>query len=200
MTKVSKSVLRAVTVLSVLLALACQAKASPIVFDIVNGQLDDGASVTGTITINTTTGIATSADVSVGSPDNQVFTSANITTLETLNNYRDPYTNTYVDTLIYIHQGTLGNPYPDLGLLLPETSLIGVTTQIPLVVGAIQGASTFEISGYPYVPEVFFSSGSLTPTPEPTTITMLVSGFFAAGGFGLYRRRRGRASGEVDPK
>jgi hypothetical protein len=32
-----------------------------------------------------------------------------------------------------------------------------------------------------------------SPTPEPASITMLVSGFFAAGGFGLYRRRRGRS-------
>jgi hypothetical protein len=29
--------------------------------------------------------------------------------------------------------------------------------------------------------------------PEPASITLLVSGFFAAGGFGLYRRRRGAA-------
>jgi hypothetical protein len=30
--------------------------------------------------------------------------------------------------------------------------------------------------------------------PEPASITLLVSGFFAIGGFGIYRRRRGRAS------
>ena len=38
--------------------------------------------------------------------------------------------------------------------------------------------------------------GFLTPTstPEPASLTLLVSGFFAIGGFGLYRRRRGRAS------
>jgi len=30
----------------------------------------------------------------------------------------------------------------------------------------------------------------VSSTPEPTTITLLASGFFAAGGFGLYRRRR----------
>jgi hypothetical protein len=31
-------------------------------------------------------------------------------------------------------------------------------------------------------------------TPEPTTFTLLASGFLTAGGFGLVRRRRGRAS------
>jgi hypothetical protein len=31
-------------------------------------------------------------------------------------------------------------------------------------------------------------------TPEPASVTLLVSGFFAIGGFGLVRRRRGTAS------
>jgi hypothetical protein len=31
-------------------------------------------------------------------------------------------------------------------------------------------------------------------TPEPATLTLLVSGFLTAGGFGLYRRRRTRAA------
>ncbi|HEV3299447.1 MAG TPA: NHL repeat-containing protein [Planctomycetaceae bacterium] len=41
---------------------------------------------------------------------------------------------------------------------------------------------------------LYYMAFEPTPTPEPTTITMLVSGFLTAGGFGLVRRRRGRAN------
>jgi hypothetical protein len=204
MTKVSKSVLRAVTVLSVLLALACQAKADQITtFDIVNGHLQDGASVTGTLTIDTSTGAAVSFNVSVGSPDNQLFTPSNVYDFFTYPANTPGFTDSTgsifaieKDTVEPVNSGqpeqgrSSGDDLPRIVFGIPVPNLIGFD-------GGPLGTSTYEYGydGPPdFTPEVFFSSGSLTPTPEPTTITLLVSGFIAFGGYGLYQRRRGRST------
>jgi hypothetical protein len=204
MAKVSKSVFRAATVLSVLLALACPAKADQITtFDIVNGQLQDGASVTGTLTIDTTTGAAVSFYVSVGSPDNQLFTPSNVYDFFTspanipgLTGSDGSLFAIEKDTVEPVNSGQPQTPglvaddLPRIDFTIPVTNLIGYN-------GGLLGTSTYEYgySGPPdYTPEVLFSSGSLTPTPEPTTITLLVSGFIAFGGYGLYQRRRGRST------
>jgi hypothetical protein len=69
----------------------------------------------------------------------------------------------------------LAGPIPSESLLTTSTS----PTDHPFV----EGPPTF--------------SGP-TRTPEPASITLLVSGFLTASGFGIYRRRRGRAT-ELSP-
>jgi hypothetical protein len=62
-------------------------------------------------------------------------------------------------------------PYPNhVHYWLAENSAPLYTTTVPWVIAEAQS------------------------TPEPTSITLLVSGFLTAGGFGLYRRRRGKAT------
>ena len=143
MRKAFKSVFRAATVMSLLLALACQAKADQITtFDIVNGQLQDGASVTGSITIDTTTGIGTSFYVSIGSPDNQAFTPSNISIFETLPDYGPNDLGQY-QSLIFMAKSTVEPDLPRVGFIVPEISLIGYGGG-PLAVGAINGNSSYE--------------------------------------------------------
>jgi len=74
----------------------------------------------------------------------------------------------------------------------------------PYVTGTLEIA--FNVSGPVTAADlsnVYFLFGAADPpnaiipgtlmTPEPASVTLLVSGFLAFGGFGLYRRRRGRA-------
>ena len=181
-----------------LLALACQAKADQItVFDLANGQLADGASVTGTVMIDTTTGIATAFDVSIGSPDNQVFSNSTVAAFYTAPANTPINTNPFT-TDIVMEKNTVEPLLPVLVLVIPETSLVGYAGG-SLVLGGQMGPT---FSGYEYgydgppdfTPEIAFSSGDLIATPEPTTLTMLASGLYAAGGFGLLRQRRRRTT------
>jgi hypothetical protein len=198
MTKVSKLAFRAATVMSVLLALACQAKGDQITtFNLVNGQLHDGASVTGWVQIDTTTGIATAFDVSIGSPDNQVFSNSSVYTFYTAPANTALNTNPFT-TDIVMEKNTVEPLLPVLDLVIPAISLVGYGGG-PLVLGGQMGPT---FSGYEYgysgppdfTPEVPFTSGNLVASPEPTSVTMVASGFFAAGGFGLLRRRRRRTA------
>jgi hypothetical protein len=192
--EVSKSVFRAAIALSVLLTLACQARADQITtFNIVNGQLQDGASVTGWVQIDTSTGNATAVNVSIGSPDNQVFDNSNLVGFYTAPANTPLNTNPFTTDII-IQKDTVEPLLPVLALVILQTSLVGYTGG-PLVLGGQLGPT---FSGYEYgydgppdfTPEIPFSSGQLVASPEPATITMLASGLFAAGGFGLLRRRR----------
>lgn len=58
---------------------------------------------------------------------------------------------------------------------------------------------TFALNLPPATPNDPWLIATASPTPEPTTITMLVSGFLAIGGFGLFRRRR-RGASESTPQ
>jgi hypothetical protein len=202
MMKFSNWAIRAVTVLCVLLALACRAKADQITtFNIVNGQLADGASVTGWVQIDTTTGVAPAFNVSIGSPDNQVFSNASVFQFYTAPANTPLNTNPFT-TDIVMEKNTVEPLLPVLVLVIPTTSLVGYGGG-PLVLGGQMGPT---FSGYEYgyngppdfTPEVPFTSGSLTATPEPATATMLASGLFAVSGFGLMRRRR-RSTAEAMP-
>ena len=65
------------------------------------------------------------------------------------------------------------------------------TSQTTLWTNSVPGGLAIDPGGSTTDPWVIATA---QPTPEPATITMLVSGYFAIGGFGLYRRRRRRAS------
>lgn len=55
----------------------------------------------------------------------------------------------------------------------------------------------FALNQAPATPTDPWMIASTTPTPEPATLTLLASGLFAAGGFGLYRRRRAAAESSL---
>ena len=78
-----------------------------------------------------------------------------------------------------------------LSILYPGPTLLGYAGG-PLVPTTFLGDGTyFELRGGEGNGDLNF--GSLTPeitTPEPTCVTLLASGFFAAGGFHFFRRRR----------
>ena len=66
--------LRVVLLLGVMVALASQATAAPVVFE-ASGEFNDGCRLSGTVTIDTATGKVLSADLSVafGSVERYVF-------------------------------------------------------------------------------------------------------------------------------
>jgi len=73
MTKFATSVLRAVSVLFVLLALASRAKADTYTTFEATGTFEDGSSLSGTVTIDMTIGLATAVDLTVATEYSALF-------------------------------------------------------------------------------------------------------------------------------
>jgi len=210
MTKLAKSVFRAVSVLSVLLALTCQAKADIITTFDVTGTFVDGSSMTGNVKIDTTTGAATAMDITLGAPDSFVFSSANPSyELATFPNYGPSAINQVQSVIllspsITITDNTLGDYlWPDISLLTETSSLVGYSG------GPLWGVAPYSAPtpNFGSTQAQFTSHGdnhylysgdlvavSSISTPEPGFLTLLASGFLTAGAFGLYRRPRGKAS------
>jgi hypothetical protein len=161
--------------------------------DVAGGSIASGGtdtlSGTSTVTIDTTSGTATAWDVTITlSPDLSSY--LNTTSLE----FNSAPTTTTVGGGVDI-SGLASNANVELDLYVP--SLMNYS-----------GGNLFDTSsGPPYsqfaVPGgegsyAKLDTGELTPsvspsvtTPEPASITLLVSGLLTAGGFGLVRRRRG---------
>jgi PEP-CTERM motif len=192
---------RMVTLVCAFVALTPRAKADQITtFELVNaGFLNSTATVAGTVTIDTTTGMATAMDIVVGSPLNTVFSSSipNFT-LSTQNNVpipgpRSPYPpeegvinlgDTQTDTRINLIIPALGSTTPSTFQNYTGSDILAGF--FPGAFGPNSNVSQIQISSEPF----YFASGQLVPTPEPTTITLLGMGFLAFGGFRLGRRRR----------
>jgi hypothetical protein len=102
----------------------------------------------------------------------------------------------------FAYTGSLGNGTVNLldGPLGGGTSFLPDTTvtigQPNELNGAFLGIGLafFDTESFP-----IYALSDPINTPEPTTITMLVSGFLTAGGFGLVRRRRRRKASESSP-
>ena len=147
----SKWTLRVLFLLGVLLSLAAQATAAPVVFE-ASGEFENGWELSGTVTIDTATGKVLSADLSVTGFDvNLVFDKV----AHVLDSYRGPVTGI----------GITGGPIvPSLGITVPGKSLVGYTGSSILSYQAGQYESYLLLGeGTYYVDEIPLVRGSLEP-------------------------------------
>jgi hypothetical protein len=131
---------------------ASSAYAASVVFTAA-GTTADGATLGGTVTIDTTAGTVTAANVTLGAPDTSTYTFIQAGT--------GPSAPVYV-----IQLGTAASGNPRMGLLVPGTTLVGYAG------GALCSTSALctDVTSY-----VFFggdnpidlTAGSLTPVPPP---------------------------------
>jgi hypothetical protein len=135
-------------------------RADQITTFIATGVLTDGASLSGNVVIDTTVGTVLSANLSVGSPLS--ITGATFFSLFS-GQGSGSYTIWTVGTAIL----------PDVILDVPVTTLVGYAGgNICLFScdGLGSDSSVAQSSSY-----AGFTSGSLTPTPEPTSVVLVAS-------------------------
>ncbi len=160
----------AIALTAVLYAIGTGSAMADSVFD-VSGTFTDGPDLSGTITINTSTGLITSADLQTDGA-------------------------TFDDIL-----GQDGTSFPghwyaainapgfpgDLQLVFDASSLVNYSG------GSLSTQTTLYHAGPPYD----LASGTVTLASVPEPSSLVLAGIAAAGGLGvLWRRRRGRAVGK----
>jgi len=189
----------AVLIVASFTAFADQSRADQITTYNVTGTFEDGASLSGTVTIDTTTAVATSMNLQIPSP---VLGNLNLDSTPSSYVFATSDISSSYDVIKILLEPTSGvSNFGQLEVAAP--GFVWPSGPIPLinssnedVAGDVTAYGLFSFTfgvGNLYVSPL--TSGELTPinTPEPASITLLVSGFLTAGGFGLYRRR-GRAS------
>ncbi len=148
------------------------------------GVFEDGSILSGTLTIDTVTGVATALDLTIAGSHPDHFT--------LLNDFQvgDPGLGNYGIVVRDIHSGDVLDieiPSPDGG-----TSLTGYSGG-PLYSDAnlwrgVAPLSAVSQQGVPLIDSL--ASGSLVPIPEPGTLILLLSALVTFGGMGLLRRLR----------
>jgi hypothetical protein len=199
-TKLAKSILHAVLLPCVLLAPASLAKADFITTYNVTGTYQDGATVSGTLTMDTTTATATAIDVHVTNPGFPAIygpydyvSSPSTYVFNTTDLIPPP-----VDVVKVLIEPTPGiSNFLQLDVVAPgftwPTGVIPLSTISYAGPGHDSAYGVFDFTfGVGNLYESDLVAGELNPikTPEPATLTMLGTGFLAFGGFSLVRRRR----------
>jgi hypothetical protein len=183
MRKLVKSAFRAAVLLCAILAVTGQAKASPTVFD-ATGTFTDGSSLSGTITIDPTSGLATAEDLFVSGG-----TSGYVSPLEF--NLIPPaltQANNQGAGNVWLGGSDLSNNW-QLQVDIPGPTLVGYAGSNLIVSSFPPDGTYFTAFGEGGANLV---SGTLTAvtTPAPPAIVLLASAVLAAGGFQFVRRRR----------
>jgi len=181
MPKLVKSTFRAAVLLGALLAFVGQGQASPVLFD-ASGSFTDGSTLSGTMTIDPTSGLATAEDLFVSGGTS---------------GYASPLEFKLTPPTQADNQGA-GHVWLD-GSDLSNSWQLRVAIASPNLIAYAGG--DLVVSSFP--PDgTFFTafgegganlvSGTLTAvtTPAPPTIVLLASAVLAAGGFHFLRRRR----------
>jgi hypothetical protein len=191
----------AITALAVasITAAAAQAKADIITTYNVSGTYQDGATVSGTLTMDTTTATATAIDVHVTNPGFPAtygpfdFVSSPTTFVFNTTDLSSPPAD--VVKVLIEPDPSISN-FLQLDVVAPgftwPTGVIPLSTITFAGPGYDSAYGVFDFTfGVGNLYESDLVSGELTPinTPEPASLTLLASGFVAVGGFGLFRRR-----------
>jgi hypothetical protein len=162
--------------LAAAIVLGEQVQGSTVTFE-ASGSFLSGATLSGTVTIDVTAGVATASDLVVSAPDSLTFAFVESQNLCcALTDYE-------------IQVGTAASGVPDFGLLLPTATLIGYN-------GGEIGGTSQPANGF--VSEIQFLStediltvGSLTAVPEPSTSLMTAISFaLTALVYGVAKSRR----------
>jgi hypothetical protein len=190
----------AVLILASFAAFSDQARGDVITTYNVTGTFEDGASLSGTVTIDTTTAVATSMNLQIPSP---VLGDLNLDSTPTSYVFSTFHISSSYDVIKILLEPTSG--ISDFGQLeVAAPGFVWPSGAIPLINSSdedVAGDSTayglFNFTfgiGNEYVS--YLTSGELDPinTPEPATLTMLASGLVAFGGFVVSRRRHGSAT------
>jgi hypothetical protein len=183
MRKLAESTFRAAVLLCALLALAGRVQASPIVFH-ASGFFTDNSTLSGTITIDPTTGLATAEDLTIsggtsGYVSPLVF-DATPPALMQLDNQGAGN--------VWLDSSDLSNTF-QLRVDIPGPTLLGYAGGDLVVSSFPPDGTFFTASGEGGANLV---SGSLTAvtTPAPPSIVLLGSALLTVGGFHSVRRRR----------
>jgi hypothetical protein len=195
----------AVLIVASFTAVTAQAKADIVTTYNVNGTFADGATLSGTVTIDTTTAVATSMNLQIPSP---VLGNLNLDSTPSSYVFATSDISSSYDVIKILLEPTSGvSNFGQLEVAAP--GFVWPSGPIPLinssnedVAGDVTAYGRFSFQfgvGNLYVSPL--TSGELTPinTPEPATLTMLASGFVAFGGFELNRRRRRGRATELSP-
>jgi hypothetical protein len=154
-----KIALRSLMLCSLAALSICCSYAATIVFN-VNGSLADGASISGTITINNTTGTATAANLTFGAPDSvnmPLIYGQGLAFFGALpNNYGLGLQNT-ADTM-------------DFNFVFPTTTLVGYNG------GPIADGNLFNLTTNSPGAGIVTMSLSTVSAPEPTSLALIGSG------------------------
>jgi hypothetical protein len=168
---------------------SAQAKADTVVNFNISGTFADGATLSGTVTIDTTTGTATGMDVTASTSPTPITFNTDVSSV---------YAPGDGEVLIEGYDSTLSNELV-LGVVGSSTVLQGYTG------GTLAGTSST-----PFSPASFFAPGGgegtpvdlttgaltapgTTTTPAPATLTLAATAMLAFVGF-RFCRRRPRAS------
>jgi hypothetical protein len=186
----AKSTLRAAVLLCVLLVLASQAQADMITltasdaFFLDGTNMSIGSHLTGTVTINTSSGDATAWNLSIMGPAESLQFDGAVST-------------TSLSSQVWLSGLDTSRDF-ELNLFIQVDTLSGFTGDQLILAGKhntpfADNYSFYYPSGGEGTHEVLNTGELITPgiaTPEPSTITLLASGCLTAGGLYFVRRRR----------
>jgi hypothetical protein len=161
-----------------------RARADTIVTFNASGTYQDGGALSGTLTIDTTTGTITAADLTVGAPDSFTVTSL-VSAYTGYSSLEQAYSVDVVGS----------SDVPQVILLLATSSLVGYDgSQIYGVDDLSPGNYASDLTrvdiSHSLLESGTMTSNAATPAPEPNTIALLGCGLL---GLGLvYSRKRSR--------
>ncbi len=208
MATVTRLPLQPLALLCVTLCLAGQAKADVIVEFNASGRFQDGSSLSGTITIDTTIGTATAADLTVGTPGGMELDSASPNDFGVIPDLiSTPSSQTYEIRLFARKQISLSFAREELiNIILPVASLDGYSGGSIALGGGGLNSGYFNgfLSPQPGGLQSVLSIGELTAdstaVPEPTVIVDVCSILLLVAGHRCLRWRsvRRTAPGVTD--
>ncbi len=143
------------------------AQAGSVTFD-ASGTFEDGATLSGTMTIDTTVGQVTAVNLVVSAPD-----SLDLTFVQYQSN--TSYSGDY-----FIQTGPTATGLPNFLVVLPVTTLVGYSGGS--IGSTTQPANSIESNVYPVTT---LTVGSLSAVPEPSSLVLA-----GTAGLGLWTRRR----------
>jgi len=183
MRKLANSAIRAAVLLGALLALVGHANASPVIFD-ASGTFTDSSTLSGTITIDPTTGLATAENLSIsGGTSGYVSPLLFVATPPAL-----MQTDNAGAGNVWLDSTDVSNSW-QLRVDIPGPTLLGYGGG-PLVISSFPPDGTYFTAFGEGGANLLSGSLTAVTTPAPPTIVLLGSALFTTGAFHVVRRRR----------
>jgi hypothetical protein len=183
MRKLAKSTFLAAVLLCAVLGLGGHAQASPIVFD-ASGTFTDGSTLSGTLTIDPTSGVATAEDLFLsGGSAGYVSPLTFAATPHALNQQDNQGAGN-----VWLDSSDLTNTW-QLRVDIPGPTLVGYAGG-DLIVSSFPPDGTFFTASGEGGANLIAGSLTAVTAPAPPSIVLLGSALLTVGGFHSVRRRR----------